>query len=207
MEETMKLYAFISTATLALLLGTSAVAYAQQDEVKPPRQDEAKPEAQPASHEAKPPRQDEATPPRQDEAKPPRQDEAKPGKLDENKPPKREESKPSHEQAKPASPEHPQQQAEHNHPAGQGKAKRGGHIPDDKFHAQFGRQHTFVVNRPVVVEGQPRLQYGGYWFEIVDPWPVEWAYTDDVYIDYVDGDYFLFDLLHPGVRVAVFVVM
>lgn len=195
----MKLYAFISTATLALLLGTSAVAYAQQDE--------AKPEVQPASHEAKPTRQDEAKPPRQDEAKPPGQDEGKPGKLDENKPPKREESKPSREQAKPASPEHPQQQAAQNHPAGQGNAKRGGHIPDDKFHAQFGRQHTFVVNRPVVVEGQPRFQYGGYWFEIVDPWPVGWAYTDDVYLDYVDGDYFLFDLLHPGVRVAVFVVM
>jgi hypothetical protein len=207
MEQTMKLYAFVSTATLALLLGTSALAYAQQDEVKPPRQDEAKPQAQPASHEAKPPRQDEAKPPRQDEAKPPRQEEGKPPKLDENKPPKHEESKPSHEQAKPASPEHPQQRAEHNHPAGQGNAKRGGHIPDDKFHAQFGRQHTFVVNRPVVVEGQPRFQYGGYWFEVIDPWPVEWAYTDDVYIDYVDGDYFLFDLLHPGVRVAVFVVM
>ena len=59
----------------------------------------------------------------------------------------------------------------------------------------------------MVVEAQPRFQYGGYWFEIVDPWPVEWAYTDDVYIDYVDGDYLLFDLLHPGVRVAVFVVM
>ena len=203
----MKLYAFISTATLALLLGTSAVAYAQQDEVKPPRQDEAKPEAQPASHEAKPTRQDEAKPPRQDEAKPPGRDEGKPAKLDENKPPKREESKPSHEQAKPASPEHPQQQPEHNHPAGQGNAKRGGHIPDDKFHAQFGRQHTFVINRPVVVEGQPRFQYGGYWFEIVDPWPVEWAYTDDVYLEYVDGDYFLFDPLHSGVRVAVFVVM
>ena len=204
----MKLYAFISTATLALLLGTSAVAYAQQDEVKPARQDEAKPEAQPASHEAKPPRQDEAKPhPRQDEAKPPSQDEGKPAKLDENKPPKREESKPSHEQAKPASAEHPQQQPEHNHPAGQGNAKRGGHIPDDKFHAQFGRQHTFVINRPVVVEGQPRFQYGGYWFEIVDPWPVEWAYTDEVYLEYVDGDYFLFDPLHSGVRVAVFVVM
>ena len=204
----MTLYAFVSTATLALLLWTSAVAYAEQDEVKPPRQDEAKPEAQPASHEAKPPRQSEAKPPRQDEVKTPRQDEGKPPKLDENKPPKqREESKPSQEQAKPASPEHPQPQAEHNHPAGQGNAKRGGHIPDDRFHPQFGRQHTFVVNLPVVVEGQPRFQYGGYWFEIVDPWPVEWAYTDDVYIDYVDGDYFLFDLLHPGVRVAVFVVM
>jgi hypothetical protein len=203
----MKLYAFVSAATLALLLGTSAVAYAQQDEVKPPRQDEAKPGAQPASHEARPPRQEEAKPPRQDEVKPPRQEEGKPPKLDENKPAKHEESKPSHEQAKPASPEHPQQQVEHNHPAGQGNAKRGGHIPDDKFRAQFGRQHTFVVNRPVVVEGQPRFQSGGYWFEIVDPWPVEWAYTDEVYIDYGDGDYFLFDLLHPGVRVVVFVVM
>jgi hypothetical protein len=203
----MKLYAFVGAATLALLLGTSAVACAQQDEVKPPRQDEAKPGAQPASHEARPPRQEEAKPPRQDEVKPPRQEEGKPPKLDENKPAKHEESKPSHEQAKPASPEHPQQQVEHNHPAGQGNAKRGGHIPDDKFHAQFGRQHTLVVNRPVVVEGQPRFQSGGYWFEIVDPWPVEWAYTDEFYVDYVDGDYFLFDLLHPGVRVAVFVVM
>jgi hypothetical protein len=203
----MKLYAFVGAATLALLLGTSAVACAQQDEVKPPRQDEAKPGAQPASHEARPPRQEEAKPPRQDEVKPPRQEEGKPPKLDENKPAKHEESKPSHEQAKPASPEHPQQQVEHNHPAGQGNAKRGGHIPDDKFRAQFGRQHTFVVNRPVVVEGQPRFQFGGYWFEIVDPWPVAWAYTDEVYIDYGDGDYFLFDLLHPGVRVVVFVVM
>src|SRR4029077_7482183 len=207
MEQTMKLYALVSTATLGLLLGTSAVAYSQQDEVKPPRQEEAKPEAQPASHEAKAARQDEAKPPRQAEDKSPRQEEGKPPKLDENKPPRQEDSKPSREQAKPASPEHPPQQAEHNHPAGQGTAKRGGHIPDDKFHTQFGRQHTFVVNRPVVVEGQPRFQYGGYWFEIVDPWPVEWTYTDDFYIDYVDGDYFLFDLLHPGVRVAVFVVM
>ena len=41
----------------------------------------------------------------------------------------------------------------------------------------------------------------------VDPWPVEWVYTDDCYIEYIDGDYFLFDVLHPGVRVALFVVM
>jgi len=207
----MKIYAFVSTTVLALLLGTSAVVYAQQDqrdEVKPPQQDGAKPEAQPASHEnARPPRQDEAKPPRQDEAKPPRQEEGKPPKLDENKPPKHEESKPPREQATPTQQEHPQHQGDHARPAGQGNAKRGGRIPDDKFRAQFGRSHTFVVNRPVVVEGQPRFQYGGYWFEIVDPWPVEWAYTDDVYVDYVDGDYFLFDLLHPGVRVAIFVVM
>lgn len=82
---------------------------------------------------------------------------------------------------------------------------KGGHIPDDKFRANFGRNHTFVVNRPVIVNNQPTFQYGGYSFIIADPWPVGWAYTDDCYIDYVDGEYFLFDLLHPGVRIEVFV--
>ncbi|MFZ0813982.1 MAG: hypothetical protein WAM78_00615, partial [Candidatus Sulfotelmatobacter sp.] len=89
----------------------------------------------------------------------------------------------------------------------QAGGQRGGHIPDDKFRASFGRQHTVVINRPVIVEGQPRFQYGGYWFNIVDAWPVGWAYTDQCYIDYVDGEYFLFDLLHPGARVAIVVVM
>jgi hypothetical protein len=90
----------------------------------------------------------------------------------------------------------------HARPAG-----KGGHIPDDRFRTQFGRSHTFVAQRPVIIEGQPRFQYGGYSFILVDPWPADWAYTDDCYIDYVDGDYFLFDLLHPGERIALFVVM
>ena len=42
---------------------------------------------------------------------------------------------------------------------------------------------------------------------IVDAWPGDWAYTDDVYIDYIDGEYFLFDLAHPDVRLAIVVVM
>jgi hypothetical protein len=41
----------------------------------------------------------------------------------------------------------------------------------------------------------------------VDAWPAGWGYTDDCYIDYVDGEYFLFDVLHPGVRNAVTVVL
>jgi len=133
---------------------------------------------------------DEATPRQQEEAKPPKQDEAKPS---------REEGKPGNQEAKPSKQaEHAEQSAQH--------AQRG-HIPDDKFRAHFGRQHTLVINRPVVVEGQPRFQYGGYWFNIVDAWPAGWAYTDQCYIDYIDGEYFLFDLLHPGVRVAIFVVL
>jgi hypothetical protein len=123
------------------------------------------------------------------------QEEQKPSKAEKEKPSKQENAKPIHEgqDRKPAE-------------AKQGRAGKGAHIPDDKFRAHFGRQHTFVVSRPVIVEGQPRFQYASYWFEIVDPWPVGWAYTDSCYIDFIDGEYFLFDLLHPGMRVAVFVV-
>jgi len=35
---------------------------------------------------------------------------------------------------------------------------------------------------------------------------VGWAYTDDVYIDFIDGEYYMFNLRHPGVRVAVTVL-
>ena len=59
----------------------------------------------------------------------------------------------------------------------------------------------------MIVRDQRQFQYGGYNFEFVDVWPSDWAYTDDLYIDYIDGEYFLFDLLHPGVRIALFVVM
>jgi hypothetical protein len=135
--------------------------------------------------------------PRQEEEKPPKQDEAKPPKQDEAKPPRDEGKHPNQSDAKPS------KQAEH----AQHADSQHGRIPDDKFRAQFGRSHTLVINRVTVVEGQPRFQYAGYWFTIVDPWPVGWAYTDQCYIDYVDGEYFLFDLLHPGVRIAIVVVL
>jgi hypothetical protein len=85
--------------------------------------------------------------------------------------------------------------------------RSGGHIPDDKFRSQFGRQHTFKVSRPTVVGGQPQFQYGGYAFEIVDAWPADWSYSDEVYVDYINDEYVLFDLAHPGVSVALVVVM
>lgn len=31
-------------------------------------------------------------------------------------------------------------------------------------------------------------------------------HADDCYVDYIDGEYFLFDLLHPGVRIALIVL-
>jgi hypothetical protein len=90
-----------------------------------------------------------------------------------------------------------------NHPA----AERGRHIPDDQFRTHFGREHRFHVKRDRVVNvSQPVVVYGGYSFELVDPWPADWSYDDDCYIDYVDDGYYLFDVMHPGMRIAVFVI-
>ena len=180
----MKLTGLARTSVLISLLGSATLFYAQEQqdnkrEEKPQQQEEARPEAKHSGEEAKPSKKEEGKPPK-DEAKPER---------DNNK---------SSQQMERG------EQAQHEQRAG---GQRGGHIPDDKFRSHFGRQHTVVINRPTIVEGQPRFQYGGYWFTIVDPWPADWAYTDQCYIDYIDGEYFLFDLLHPGVRIALFVVM
>lgn len=183
----MKLKSLVSITALSLFLGSAAFVCAQD------QQEEPKPRP-----EATKPHQDEAKPPRQDEVKPPKhQEEGKPPRENEVKPPRQEESKPAKQDRA--------QQSGHNEQHAAGRS--GGRIPDDKFRSHFGRQHAFVVNQVQVIEGQPRFQYSGFWFALVDPWPAGWAYTDDCYIDYIDGEYFLFDLLHPGVQVAVLVVM
>jgi hypothetical protein len=79
-------------------------------------------------------------------------------------------------------------------------------ISDDHFRAHFGREHYFAVGHVTMVAGHPRFGYGGYRFEIGQPWPARWAYTDHCYIDFVGGGYFLFNPRYPGVRVAVAVV-
>ncbi len=80
-------------------------------------------------------------------------------------------------------------------------------IPDDRFRASFGSSHRFVINRPVIVGGYSRFQYGGFWFGFDQPWPVAWYYTDDVYVDYIDGAYYIFNPYYPGSRVLISVVL
>jgi hypothetical protein len=99
-------------------------------------------------------------------------------------------------------------QAVHQEQRGeQREGKEGGRIPEDRFRANFGRQHTFQIGHPVIVGGTPRFQYGGYWFVIVQPWPVDWAYTDVVYVDYIDGGYYLLSPVHPGVQISINVIL
>jgi hypothetical protein len=195
----MRALRFVNVAILSALVGSTALLYAQDEkqEDKPARQEDSKPQ------------------PKQDEAKPAHKDEAKPARPEQEKQdPKREDSR---DQMKPEGQEHPAQQMEHARPETQEQGRpeqaqgaraagEGGHIPDDKFRANFGNGHHFRA-QGVIMQGQSRFEYGGYSFQLVDAWPMGWAYTDDCYIDYIDGEYFLFDLLHPGIRIAIVVVL
>jgi hypothetical protein len=95
--------------------------------------------------------------------------------------------------------------------------QRGGyngyHIPDDHYRGYFGRDHQFLIRTlpVVVIGGYPRFQYGGYWFSLVDPWPEYWSNNwhenDEVYIDYFDDGYYLYNRRYPGNRMAITVYL
>ena len=192
---------------------------AKQQEAKPARQEQ---QAKPAQHEEK------ATSAKQEQQKPAQHEEkATTARQEENA-----SAKPAREQeaAKPAKQGTQTGQAkqeEHGKAAGQQHAQRtpdeekrqravpalrlsarsSARIPDDRFRASFGQEHVFIISEPVIVEGFSRFQYGGFSFGFIQPWPDGWYYTDDVYVDYIDGEYFLFNPYYPGARVSISVVI
>jgi hypothetical protein len=93
--------------------------------------------------------------------------------------------------------------------------QRGGYggyfIPQDSFNLHFGAGHWFrIQSQPIIVDGYPRFQYGGYSFMMVDPWPSEWAVdwysADDVYVGY-DNGYYLYNRQYPGEAIAITVAL
>lgn len=165
-----------------LVLAVSSLVFSQEPDKEP----KAPPQAEP--HDAAPSRAQEQKPP-------------KPEKQQMQKP---EEQKPRNDDAKST-------RDERNDHAQTARAGHSAHIPDARFKASFGRQHTFSVNRVVtqrtIVPGQTQFVYSGYTFVFVDPWPAEWAFTDDCYIDYVNEEYALVDPLHPGVFLTLNVIL
>jgi len=86
--------------------------------------------------------------------------------------------------------------------------QRGGYhgyrVPNARFQRRFGRDHSFhLYGLPFMLYGgRPRFQYGGYWFNVMEPYPeywgTDWYRNDDMYVDY-DGDgYYLYDRRFPG---------
>ena len=189
----MRIVQMVRMLALSSLLVTAAGVYAQDE----PKQEEPRPEAaKPSQQNEKPARQDEAKPAKPDgnkrDDKAMKQDDK--GTKQDDKAMKQDDAK--SRQGNPATQSGQEQRGN----------QRGARIPDDKFRAHFGREHKFAFHQ-TTIQGRPGFQYGGYSFIIVDAWPADWAYTDDCYVDYIDGEYFLFDLVHPGVQIALTVVM
>ena len=174
----MKRIGIVSTAALSLLLGMAIPAYAQDE--KRDRQEDKDKKDQPAKVEEK----------RATEAKPAQQEE----KLEQ-------EAKPEEKRAQEG--KAPQEKNEqHAQPAQHAGA---GRIPDDRFKAHFGREHTFRVSQGEY--GNRRFQYGGYWFGFAGVWPSNWLYTQDVFVVEINGVYYLCNANYPGVNVELLVTL
>ena len=215
----MKLPAVLSATSLFFLLGITAPANAwQEPQEKQEKQEKQEQPAKPAKQEqrAKPEKQEQAKAPKQEQqAKPEKQQEAKAPKQQQD--PKAEKQQAAtkqqpQQQQKAASTQRPQRTSQEEtrqraQPALRLSARGSGRISDARFRSNFGRGHEFHVGVPVLVGGYSRFHYGGYWFGFVEPWPVGWYYTDDVYIDYVDGGYYMYNPYDPGVRFGLTVVI
>ena len=194
----------------------------KQEQAKPEKQTQAKPQQQQKQEQAKAPKQEQqAKPEKQAQAKPQQQQkqqqQAKAPKQEQQAKPqqqqKQQQAKSDKQQQQSASshggPQRTQQAmtAQRSQPQLRLSDRGSGRIPDDRFRSHFGREHHFHMGNPVMVGGYSRFQYGGYWFGFVDPWPVDWYYTDDCYIDYVDGGYYMYNPYYPGARLAITVVI
>jgi|HubBroStandDraft_6_1064221.scaffolds.fasta_scaffold03948_2 hypothetical protein len=180
----MKLVGIIGTAVLSLTLGAVAPVYAQQEEhgqdehAQQEDKDKKVQPDKPAQQEEKHAQPEEK---RAQQEKPAQQDE----KHAQQEKPQQEKPAAQHEQQA--------QRAEGNH----------GRIPDDRYKANFGRQHTFRVNQGDY--NNHRFQYGGYWFGFAAPWPNNWLYTQDVFVVDIGGVYYLCNPVYPGVNVELIV--
>jgi len=94
-----------------------------------------------------------------------------------------------------------QQHTQQAQPEKQAQHAAGGRIPDDRFKANFGREHTFHVSQGDY--SNHRFQYGGYSFGFVDPWPSNWLYTQDVFVIEINGVYYLCNAMYPGVNITL----
>ena len=216
----MKLIGVLSTAVLSLTLGVAAPAFAQEqqqeEKAKPAKQEEkAKPaeqekqKAQPAAKQEEKGAQQQQKNTKQEEEKSAQQQQQKNTKQEEKgaqqqqqKNTKQEEEKNAQQQQqKNTKQEEKSAQQQHAQQEQRAGNKGGGRIPDDRFKAHFGREHSFRVSQGDY--RNRRFRYGGYWFGFADPWPSNWLYTQDVYVIEINGVYYLCNPMYPGVNIAL----
>jgi flagellar motor protein MotB len=193
----MKVIGITSTAILCLLLGIAAPGYAQheqQGEKQREPEKQAQPERQAKPEQQHAQQQKQAEPAKQ--SKPEQQHAQQQKQQEQNK--QQQQHAQQQKQQEQNKQQHAQQQKRQDQRAG---ARGGGRIPEDRYRANFGREHTFRVSQ-ADYRGR-RFHYGGYWFGFVDPWPSNWLYTQNVYVVDMNGVYYLCNPMYPGVNIAL----
>ncbi|MGA8764748.1 MAG: hypothetical protein WB562_17900 [Candidatus Sulfotelmatobacter sp.] len=198
----MKLVGVFSTAVLSLTLAAAVPAFAQQEQHD--QQEEQK--AKPAQDEKK--EQPDRSAKQQEEKSARHQDkntnQEEKNAQQENKNTKQEEKNAQQQDKNSKQEERNAQQVKPAQPA-QRSGGNGGRIPDDRFKANFGREHSFRVTQADY--SSHRFQYGGYWFGFAGVWPSNWLYTQDVYVVEINGVYYLCNPAYPGVNIALNVIL
>jgi hypothetical protein len=200
MEAKMKLFA---AATLCLLIGAPTFAYQEQQQQQEEKQ---KPPQEPKADK----KQEEPTK-QEEKAKQNQEDKVKQTKQQQEAAKQQEKQQKQAEKQQKVQEKQERQQDEHSRVGQQrgapetaaAPAHGGRRIPDDKFHAEFGREHHFHIR---IHSGETRFVYGGYSFEYIGAWPVGWGYGDEFYIELIGDDYYLCDVEHPEVQLIVIVV-
>ena len=160
----------------------------QQQEPQPPEKPKPKPEK---------PQREPATPPKQQKPNEKQQQQQEQEKQKQEKEEEKQSKDSKQQQGQTG------QQNTRTQQSPQASHGTGERIPSEKFQSNFGSQHYFQVQD---LQDGRRFQQAGYWFEIVEVWPADWSYHDLCYIGEDAGEYYIGNLYHPGVRVAVIVV-
>jgi cytoskeletal protein RodZ len=195
----MKLIGVFSTAVLSLAI--AAPVYAQQEQHD--QQEEQK--DKPADQKEKKAQPEKSAKPEEKSAQPEKN--TKPEEKSAQQPEKatKPEERNAQQQDKNNKPEEKNAQQQQAQPEKQAQRGGGGRIPDDRYKANFGQQHTFHVSQGDY--NNHRFQYGGYSFGFVGVWPSNWLYTQNVYVIDIDGVYYLCNPMYPGVNIALEVAL
>jgi hypothetical protein len=205
----MKLKYTLGAAALSLIFAGTAYPQQEQEKEKPQQQEE-KPAEKPKAQQKQEQQSDKQKQEQKQQSESAKQNEQKQSeetnkqRQDQEKQATRQQQQDQKQEQRQQEQAAKQQRAEeHQNEQRTDQRSGGGHgrIPDDRFRASFGREHHFRVGH---IDNR-RFQYGGYWFTYNEGWPGGWAYTDDFYIDYIDGQYYLIDLTHPGVQLLLVV--
>ena len=195
--------AVISTAALFLLLGIGIPVYAQQERSDQQQEQKDKP-AEKKAPEDKSAKQDGKTARQRDNNAPPEEKNARQQDKNNNQEENAQRQDNNNREDKNAQRQDKNTRQEEKNPEQTQRAagNHGGRIPDDRYRANFGREHSFRVSQDDYSRDR-RFQYGGYWFGFVDAWPSNWRYTEDVFVVEIDGVYYLCNPAYPGVNVTL----